>query len=139
MAAVFDSRFAPEGLTQAQFRTLLAIAEAGKDGIAPSDLAAQLLIDRASVTSITARLQSEGWVERRPGENRRTHRLMVTAEGLTRMHRVTPHAITLADETLAEFDPEELRQFRALLEKLEAKVRATDLKRRENDAEEVNR
>src|SRR5687768_461102 len=73
MAAVFDQKFAEQKTTQAQFRTLLVICDVGGEaGISPSDLAAFLLLDRATVTSVTARLVEEGWIERLPGANRRT-------------------------------------------------------------------
>ena len=67
MATVFDQKFARFGLTQAQFRVLLAICEAGRDGIAPSTLAAQLLIERATVSVLTTRLVERGWLARTAG------------------------------------------------------------------------
>src|SRR5690348_3188493 len=51
MASVFDQKFAEMQMTQAQFRTLLAICDVGgEEGLAPSDLATYLLLDRATVT-----------------------------------------------------------------------------------------
>ena len=47
MAAGFDQHFSRVGITQAQFRTLLAIhQEGGREGITPSALADHLLIER---------------------------------------------------------------------------------------------
>ncbi|HET9480124.1 MAG TPA: MarR family transcriptional regulator, partial [Candidatus Polarisedimenticolia bacterium] len=80
MAAGFDQRFAGSGVTQAQFRLLLAVRqEGGPEGVAPSALADHLLIERASVTFLANCLVERGLLERRPGENRRSHRLRLTA------------------------------------------------------------
>src|SRR4028118_1594151 len=79
MATAFDQHFAAEGITQAQFRTLLAVWElGGEEGVAPSVLAEKLFLERATVTVLTTRLVERGWLERAAGENRRTFRLVLT-------------------------------------------------------------
>ncbi len=123
MAAGFDQKFARFGLTQAQFRTLLAVWKAGAAGIAPSLLAEQLLIERASVSVLTTRLVERGWLARLPGENRRTFRLALTEAGKEKLQEALPHAVALADATLAGVGQEELRRTLALLEQLEARLR----------------
>jgi len=123
MATVFDQKCARFGLTQAQFRVLLAVREAGVAGIAPSTLAAQLLIERATISVLTTRLVERGWLARTPGENRRTFRLVLTEAGSARLQEVLPHAIALADETLSGFSLEAVRGTLALLEQLEARLR----------------
>lgn len=129
MAAVFDQKFAEMGITQAQFRTLLAICDVGGDeGIAPSDLATYLLLDRATVTILTSRLVEEGYIERLPGVNRRTFRLRVTPTGMERVYMVAPVATRFADFTLEEFSAEEQGTFWMLLQKLERRVRSIDPK-----------
>ncbi len=124
MATVFDQHFGAYGITQAQFRVLLAVwDQGGGEGIAPSVLADQLLIERATVSVMTPRLVARGWLERKPGENRRTFRLALTKTGRARLQEVLPHAVTLADKTLDGFGGEELRATLMLLEKLEASLR----------------
>jgi DNA-binding MarR family transcriptional regulator len=124
MATVFDQHFDAFGITQAQFRVLLAVwDQGGGEGIAPSVLADQLLIERATVSVLTTRLVARGWLERRPGENRRTFRLALTETGRVRLQEVLPHAVALADETMNGFGGEELRAALTLLEKLEARLR----------------
>ncbi len=123
MASIFDQKFGPYGLTQAQFRVLLAVWESGEGGIAPSALADRLLIERATVSVLTTRLVERGWLERTPGENRRTFLLVLTESGKARLQEALPHAVTLADETLAGLGREELRGTLALLEQLEAHLR----------------
>ena len=125
MATGFDQHFAPLGITQAQFRTLLAISEqGGKEGIAPSALADHLLIERASVSVLTKRMVDEGWVARRPGENRRTFRLVLTKAGSQLLHTQIPRAVALANETLADISPTQLRRMRASLDLVETRLRA---------------
>ena len=123
MASIFDQNFSRFGLTQAQFRVLLAVWESGENGIAPSALADQLLIERATVSVLTTRLVERGWLTRRPGENRRTFLLVLTASGKARLQEALPHAVTLADETMAGFHREALQGTLALLKQLEAHLR----------------
>ncbi len=123
MATLFDQKFSRFGLTQAQFRVLLAVWEAGADGVTPSVLADRLLIERATVSVLTARLVERGWLARRPGENRRTFLLVMTEAGTASLLESLPHAAALADETLAGFHREELRETLALLDRLEAHLR----------------
>jgi len=123
LATVFDQRFSRFGLTQAQFRLLAAICEAGELGATPSALADRLLIERAAVSVLTTRLVERGWLARRPGENRRTFLLVLTEAGMASLQEALPHAVALANETLAGFRREELRGTQALLDQLEAHLR----------------
>src|SRR5687768_15250257 len=81
MATGFDQHFADLGSTQAQFRSLLAVwKQGGAEGIAPSVLADHLLIGRGTISILTNRMVERGWLARKPGENRRTYRLTLTAK-----------------------------------------------------------
>lgn len=127
MATGFDQHFAPLGITQAQFRTLLAIWEqGGGEGITPSALAEHLLIERATISVLTRRMVDQGWVARTPGENRRTFRLVATEAGTEMLQALIPRAVALANETLADIPDEQLRQMQASLERVESRLRATD-------------
>ena len=124
MAAVFDRHFEAMGVTQAQFRLLLAIWEEGGDGgLAPSVLAGHLLIERATVSVLTQRLVGRGLLERRPGENRRTHNLALTETGRALLFEVIPHATMLAEDTLAGIDPVHLHEMQAQLDTIEDQLR----------------
>ena len=125
MAAGFDQHFKALGITQAQFRTLLAIWEqGGADGITPSALAEHLLIERASVSVLTSRMVEQGWVARKPGENRRTFRLVLTDAGGQLLEALVPRATALANETLSDIPGDQLGQMYAALELVEARLRA---------------
>jgi DNA-binding MarR family transcriptional regulator len=124
MATGFDQHFAKLGITQAQFRILLAIWEqGGAEGVAPSTLADYLLIERGSVSVLTNRMVERGWLSRQPGENRRTYRLALTRAGNQLLHKVIPRAVGLADHTLSGISRDQLRQMRANLELIEATLR----------------
>jgi DNA-binding MarR family transcriptional regulator len=123
MATEFDQNFACLGLTQAQFRVLLAVWKAEGSSIAPSTLAEQLLIERATISVLTTRLVECGWLARIPGTNRRTFSLVLTDTGTAKLHEALPPAVALADETMAGFPREDLHQTLALLEALEVRLR----------------
>lgn len=124
MATGFDQHFARLGMTQAQFRVLLAVWEqGGSEGIAPSALADHLLIERGTVSVLTNRMVERGWLTRLPGENRRTFRLALTPTGQHLLNQLTPRAIALADHTLSGISRAQLSQMRANLALIEAKLR----------------
>lgn len=124
MATGFDRHFAELGITQAQFRILLAVwKEGGAEGIAPSVLAHHLLIERGTISILTNRMIERGWLERQPGENRRTYRLTLTRAGRQLLEKVIPLAVDLADHTLSGISPAQLHQMRANLELIESRLR----------------
>ena len=124
MATGFDQHFAKLGITQAQFRILLAVWEqGGADGVAPSTLADYLFIERGTVSVLTNRMVERGWLAREPGENRRTYRLAPTPAGRQLLNQVIPRAVALADHTLSGISRTQLRQMRANLELIEVKLR----------------
>jgi DNA-binding MarR family transcriptional regulator len=124
MATGFDQHFAELGITQAQFRILLAVWEqGGAEGIAPSVLAHHLLIERGTISVLTNRMIERGWLARQPGENRRTFRLTLTPTSQELLEKVIPLAIELADHTLSGISPAHLQQLRTNLELIEAGLR----------------
>ena len=124
MATGFDQHFAELGITQAQFRILLAVWEqGGAEGIPPSVLANYLLIERGTISILTNRMVELGWLARQPGENRRTYRLTLTPTSRQLLDMVIPLAVELADHTLSGISPIQLSQMRANLELIEARLR----------------
>lgn len=133
LASGFDQHFAVLGLTQAQFRVLLAIWElGGNDGSAPSVLADHLLIERGTVSVITNRMVEQGWLERVPGVNRRTYRLVLTTTGADLLQRAIPRAIALADATLSCISRDDLENVRAALDAVEAWLRTKESQEENN-------
>jgi DNA-binding MarR family transcriptional regulator len=125
MATGFDQHFAEFGITQAQFRILLAVWEqGGAEGIAPSVLAHHLLIERGTISVLTNRMVERGWLARRPGENRRTYRLTLTPASRQLLEKVIPLAVELAENTLSGFSPAQLSHMRTSLELIETRLRS---------------
>ena len=130
MATGFDQHFTELGITQAQFRILLAVWEqGGTKGVAPSVLADYLLIERGTISILTNRMVEKGWLERKPGENRRTYDLTLTSTGKQMLEKVIPRAVELADHTLSGISLAQLQQMLESLELIEARLRA----RRQSD------
>jgi DNA-binding MarR family transcriptional regulator len=128
MATGFDQHFAELGITQAQFRILLAVREqGGVEGIAPSVLAHHLLIERGTISVLTSRMVERGWLARRPGENRRTFRLTLTPTGRELLEDVIPRAVEFADHTLLSLSGEQMRELRTILEAIEYRLRGVKL------------
>lgn len=124
MATTFDGHFAESGLTQAQFRVLLAVwSQGGQEGVSPSALAEHLLIERATVSVLTQKLVERGWLARASGPNRRTFRLVLTLEGGELLQRFAPRATAFAQYTLAGLSPADLTELRVHLEAIEARLR----------------
>ena len=124
MATGFDQHFAELGITQAQFRILLAVREhGGAEGIAPSLLADHLLIERGTISILTNRMVELGWLARKPGKNRRTYRLVLTPTSKKLLGKVIPLAVQLADDTLSGISPTQLGQLRSNLELIESRLR----------------
>jgi DNA-binding MarR family transcriptional regulator len=124
MATGFDQHFAELGITQAQFRILLAVWEqGGAEGIAPSQLARHLLIERGTISILTNRMVERGWLARKPGENRRTYRLTLTPVGRQLLDKVIPLAVDLANHTLSGISLTQLQELRTNLELIEYRLR----------------
>jgi DNA-binding MarR family transcriptional regulator len=124
MATGFDQHFAGFGITQAQFRILLAVWEqGGEEGLAPSILADFLLIERGTISVLTNRMVERGLLIRQPGENRRTYRLTLTSKSRQLLDEVIPLAVELADKTLSGIPLAELHQLRTNLEAIENRLR----------------
>lgn len=124
MAATFDQHFAAWGITQAQFRLMMAILEeGGATGISPSALADHLLIERATISVLTQKMVERGLLMRLPGENRRTFQLALTEAGKELLFAIIPHAVTLAEDTLSSIDQAELQEMRLMLDSIENRLR----------------
>ena len=124
MAAGFDQRFADAGMTQAQFRLLLAVwQKGGSEGVEPSVLAEYLLIERATVSYFERNLLENGFIARLPGSDRRSHRLILTEKGGAALSQSGAKATELGRETLECFDEAEMETLHDLLMRLDKQLR----------------
>jgi DNA-binding MarR family transcriptional regulator len=73
-------RLAPHGVTPSQYAVLRALWE--REAQSSAEVASRLVMDSATITGVVDRLQAAGLLERRPdGDDRRVHRLALTAKG----------------------------------------------------------
>ena len=84
----YDQELQPAGLKATQFTLLQAMTSAGN--ISQGKLGDLLGLDSTTLTRTLAVLRRKGWIQTRPGEDRREVRLNLTAEGkrkyLTALH-----------------------------------------------------
>lgn len=120
MATSFDRDMAEVGLSQAQLRTFLSLLS---EPLSPGTLAERSMLEKATVSLVVQRMVESGWLERLPGQNRRTHLLSITALGHQVLSQAIPRANDLADRTLAPLSDPELSQLLQLLGKLETHMR----------------
>jgi DNA-binding MarR family transcriptional regulator len=97
--------------------------EGRRHGLPPSELAEHLLIKRSTVSILSNRMVDLGWLERRPGENRRSFHLALTPAGTALLEKVVPMAIYLANITLEGFSTTQLQVMRRDLEQIEGNLR----------------
>ncbi len=126
MAVGFNQHFDAFGLTQAQFRAVLAVWNGGGTlGVTPTELAEYLLLERATVSVLIRKLIEKELLVQRPGDNRRSYRVLVTPKGIELLQRVSPRAQEHADATLDGFAAADVQTFEEMLRELEARLRST--------------
>jgi DNA-binding MarR family transcriptional regulator len=122
MATSFDRDMAEVGLSQAQLRTFLSLLS---EPISPGTVAERSMLEKATVSLVVQRMVEAGWLERLPGQNRRTHLLSITSLGREVLSKAIPRANDLADRTVQTLSDDELSQLLHLLGKLETHLRTS--------------
>ena len=75
----YDHSLQPAGMKSTQFTLLQALATAGN--VTQGKLGDLLGLDSTTLTRTLALLRTRGWIQAKPGEDRREVRLALTAEG----------------------------------------------------------
>ncbi len=89
--AAINSALAVRGLSQARFRLLLRLRQAGRRGLHPCELAEELGIERASVTSLLDGIEREGFAKRLPFKgDRRSIMVALTPKGTRLIDSLAP-------------------------------------------------
>ncbi|MBM5812575.1 MAG: MarR family transcriptional regulator [Gammaproteobacteria bacterium] len=114
MSRQFDRRMRALGLTRAQWWVLAQLYF--NDGVTQSELAGELGFSKAALGGLLDRLESKGWLERRPhGSDRRAkcvHRSRQVGALLGRMRRV---ALAMTTDMLAGLNDRERTELMRLL------------------------
>ncbi|WPN45450.1 MULTISPECIES: MarR family winged helix-turn-helix transcriptional regulator [unclassified Pseudomonas] len=114
---ILDSHMEPHGITAAQFKVLIIIAQYGVDS--PGDLCRHLSLDSGSMTRMLDRLEQKNFLVRQRSEaDRRQVQLVLTKEGLKLADRL-PHIGAEAMNQLAvAITAEELEALESILKKI---------------------
>jgi DNA-binding MarR family transcriptional regulator len=113
----FNRQFADGDVRPGVFSAMI-LANANP-GIAQTDIASQLGIDKASVVSLVDRLEHSGWVERRRStEDRRRQGIFLTAEGLKACRSLRKEMIDHERKFVSRYSEQELRVLISLLRRL---------------------
>ncbi len=122
-----DVEFKRHGeLTASKWRPLVALARLG-DGVRQKDLAATLAIEGPSLVRLLDDLESHGLIERREDPtDRRAKTIHLTAAGRAAYRRLKEIAGKFAARTLAGISEEEFQVCVNVLDRIEARLNATD-------------
>jgi DNA-binding MarR family transcriptional regulator len=85
---LYDDELRPLGIRVTQFTLLQVLATAGE--IPQGRLGRFLALDSTTLTRTLAPLQQHGWVESRPGGDRRERLYSLTAEGRVLLEKAVP-------------------------------------------------
>lgn len=100
MRTRFDSQARKWGLNRSQWRVLVYLARS--EGINQSGLAETIEVDRMTIGRMLDRLESAGWIERRPDvTDRRVHRLYLTRKARPLLDKMIVVANEVQEEALA--------------------------------------
>ncbi len=107
-----------QGLSLPQFDVLATLA-AG-EGISQQELADRLLVTKGNVCGLLDRVESGGWVERRPdARDRRTKRLFLTPAGRAMLKESAPMHRAVIKQAMTRLRPADIRMLFQLLDRLE--------------------
>jgi DNA-binding MarR family transcriptional regulator len=84
----YDEALRPSGLKATQFTLLATLDRVGESTVA--ELADQIGMDRTTLTRNLTVMQREGWIERKPGMDRRTQILSASRAGRDRVAEAMP-------------------------------------------------
>ncbi|MFI8432090.1 MarR family winged helix-turn-helix transcriptional regulator [Pseudomonas sp. NPDC078863] len=114
---IIDTHMEPHGITAAQFKVLIIMAQFGVD--TPAELCRNLSLDSGSMTRMLDRLEQKDLLSRKRSElDRRQVQLVLTAEG-QRLADMLPHIGAKALNQLAGvLEPGELETLERILKKM---------------------
>lgn len=116
IAGVYRTLF---GLSIPEWRLIAVIAEDG--GITQQAIGLRTRMDKVSVSRAAIALAARGLVARQSNpDDRRSHRLVLTAAGTTLYEQIAPKALELEARIFGGFEPAALAEFVAMLRQIDA-------------------
>ncbi|MCO7569297.1 MarR family transcriptional regulator [Pseudomonas chlororaphis] len=114
---IIDTHMEPHGITAAQFKVLIIMAQFGVD--TPAELCRHLSLDSGSMTRMLDRLQQKDFLARKRSEgDRRQVRLVLTEEGQKLADRLPYIGANAMNQLAGAITPDELRTLEQILKKI---------------------
>ncbi|HEV3446032.1 MAG TPA: MarR family transcriptional regulator [Gemmataceae bacterium] len=109
------------GLSLPQFDILATLAMG--EGITQQELAQRMLVTKGNICGMIDRMETNGWVERRPDkQDRRANRLFLMPAGRKQLARSFPDQHAAVQEMMSALRPEELQTLYEFLDRLEEDI-----------------
>lgn len=106
----FRRRIAHTGVTPDQFTVFRILLEGDPKGITQRELTQIMSSDPNTIASLLERMETAGWIERRPHErDRRAHRIQLLAIGKQKYTQARKEALRLQSQVLSVL-PEDQRE-----------------------------
>ncbi|MCB9895183.1 MAG: winged helix-turn-helix transcriptional regulator [Planctomycetes bacterium] len=103
VTGIYDDALRNVGLTSAQMTILVALEHTG--GVQPAALCEALKLDKSTLSRNVDRMERNGWIEKSPGADARSHSLTLTDAGRDKLGEAIPYwrtAQVMAEETLGK-------------------------------------
>ncbi|MES2700034.1 MAG: MarR family winged helix-turn-helix transcriptional regulator [Pseudomonadota bacterium] len=113
------------GLSVPEWRVMAVLGDSG--ALTQRELTQRTLMDKVAVNRACKVLEERGLAARTPNaQDGRSHHLGLTDSGRTMHGQIMPLAQEMERRVFAGFSPDEISQFRALLERVRAQVGELD-------------
>ena len=114
---ILDTHMEPYGITAAQFKVLIIMAQCGID--TPAELCRQLSVDSGSMTRMLDRLEQKNLLVRQRSEaDRRQVRLVLTEEGQALVEQLPQVGANAMNELAGSLTAQELQNLEQILKKI---------------------
>ncbi|SEM53926.1 DNA-binding transcriptional regulator, MarR family [Pseudomonas sp. ok272] len=114
---IIDTHMEPHGITAAQFKVLIILAQYGVD--TPAELCRHLSLDSGSMTRMLDRLEHKDLLARkRCDEDRRLVRLVLTPEGQVLADQLPEIGVNAMNQLAGALDAQELQTLEHILKKI---------------------
>ncbi|KZN19194.1 MULTISPECIES: MarR family winged helix-turn-helix transcriptional regulator [Pseudomonas] len=114
---IIDTHMAPHGITAAQFKVLIIMAQFGVD--TPAELCRHLSLDSGSMTRMLDRLEQKGFLARQRSEaDRRQVQLVLTEQGQQLTDQLPQIGADAMNELAGAITPQELKTLEQILKKI---------------------
>lgn len=110
--------FREHDLSEADFNALMVLRHS-RTALSQQELSERLLVDKANVTGVIDRLETQGLVQREPDpDDRRRYQLGLTRAGRQRVDAIDPRYHTMVTQVMAGLDERECRRLIDLTRKM---------------------